>query len=242
MRVLVIPDVHMKPWLFDMADRIMREGKADRAVCLMDLPDDWGMESETDRYREVFDRAILFAKRYPDSLWCYGNHDISYVWGFMESGFSVYAKEIVVSSLEALRKALPDPKQMAFVHRIDQVLFVHGGITEDAVSELDPNLLDADIDDVVSAINCASSEYLWRDDSPLWLRPQWSLPKMFRAEAYIQVVGHTPVEYIQKEYGVISTDVFSTDPYGSQIGESAMIVIDSMTGEYEKVSFGDQLW
>ena len=37
------------------------------------------------------------------------------------------------------------------------------------------------------------------------------------------------------ENGVISTDVFSTKPNGEQIGESAMIVIDTETGEYEKI-------
>ena len=35
--------------------------------------------------------------------------------------------------------------------------------------------------------------------------------------------------------GIISTDVFSTYRDGTQIGESAMIVIDSKTGEYEKI-------
>ena len=35
--------------------------------------------------------------------------------------------------------------------------------------------------------------------------------------------------------GMIFTDVFSTDREGTQIGESAMVVIDSETGEYEVV-------
>ena len=44
MIVLVIPDIHLKPWIFDRAEEILREGKADKAVCLMDIPDDWGKE------------------------------------------------------------------------------------------------------------------------------------------------------------------------------------------------------
>ena len=40
MRVLVIPDIHLKPWIFDRTEKILRDGKADRAVCLMDMPDD----------------------------------------------------------------------------------------------------------------------------------------------------------------------------------------------------------
>lgn len=40
MNVLVIPDIHLKTWLFDKAEVILKEGKADMAVCLMDMPDD----------------------------------------------------------------------------------------------------------------------------------------------------------------------------------------------------------
>ena len=41
MKVIVIPDVHLKPWMFDRASRIMQKGQAELAVCLMDLADDW---------------------------------------------------------------------------------------------------------------------------------------------------------------------------------------------------------
>ena len=34
MRILVIPDVHLKPWMFEQAARLMQDGVADRAVCL----------------------------------------------------------------------------------------------------------------------------------------------------------------------------------------------------------------
>ena len=56
-----------------------------------------------------------------------------------------------------------------------------------------------------------------------------------RADLYKQVVGHTPVKEIYEKNGIISTDVFSTYRDGTQIGESAMIVIDSKTGEYKKI-------
>ena len=44
MKVLVIPDVHLKPQMFRQAADLMDTGKADRAVCLMDIPDDWDRE------------------------------------------------------------------------------------------------------------------------------------------------------------------------------------------------------
>ncbi|HIW84514.1 MAG TPA: metallophosphoesterase [Candidatus Dorea gallistercoris] len=236
MRILVIPDIHLKTWIFDRAEDILKDGKADRAVCLMDMPDDWDMEFQTQRYEETFDRAIAFAADHPDTLWCYGNHDISYPWGKFESGYSVYAEQTVISKLEKLKNTLRDPSQIAFMHRLDNVLFSHGGLTVDFVKWLDEGLLDAHIDAVIAAVNEAPQEYLWNDESPLWLRPQNMYRDPFRKDIYTQVVGHTPVDEIFEMDGIISTDVFSTYHDGTQIGESAMIVIDSKTGEYEKIA------
>lgn len=235
MRVLVIPDIHLKAWLFDRAEDILRDGRADRALCLMDMPDDWNKELRVECYRETFDRAIAFAKDNPDTLWCYGNHDISYPWGKLESGYSPYAERTVISKLEELEQTLKDPAQIAFMHRIGQVLFSHGGLTAGFVRQLDQGLQDADIDDVVAAVNDAPQDCLWNDASPLWLRPQSRKTNAFRSDCYTQVVGHTPVEKIFKKDGIISTDVFSTYRDGRQIGESAMIVIETETGDYDKL-------
>ena len=235
MRVLVMPDIHLKTWIFDRAEDILKAGKADCVVCLMDMPDDWNMEFQIELYRKIFDRAILFAKTYPDTLWCYGNHDLSYPWGRLESGYSPYAERTVLSKLEELENSLQDPSQIAIMHRIDNVIFSHGGLTANFLRRLNAELLEADIDEVVAAVNDASQNYLWSDDSPLWLRPQRRTVKAFRNDLYTQVVGHTPVEKIYEKDGIISTDVFSTYRDGTQIGESAMIVIDSETRKYEKV-------
>lgn len=69
----------------------------------------------------------------------------------------------------------------------------------------------------------------------LWLRPQYKDVVAFRNDIYKQVVGHTPVEKIFEKDGIILTDVFSTYRDGRQIGESAMIAIDSDTGKYKKI-------
>lgn len=235
MRVLVIPDIHLKPWIFDRTEKILRDGKTDRAVCLMDMPDDWNMEFQIERYKETFDRAIAFAEDYPDTLWCYGNHDVSYSWGRLETGYSPYAERTVMSKLEELENRLKSPVQINIMHRIDNVLFSHGGLTADFLRWLNKDLLDADIEEVIAAVNDAPHNYLWNDESPLWFRPQYETREIFRADIYKQVVGHTPVERIFEKDGIISTDVFSTYRDGRQIGESAMMVIDSETGKYEKI-------
>lgn len=235
MKALVIPDIHLKPWLFDRAEKILNEGKAELAVCLMDIPDDWGMELSVEQYRDTFDRAISFAEAYPETLWCYGNHDVSYPWGKLETGYSPYAERTVISKLDELKDSLQKKSQIAFIYRIDNVLFMHGGLTAEYVGRLNTELLNADIDDVLEAANSASDKYMWNDESPLWFRPQYKEIDAFRREHFIQVVGHTPVKNIYEKNGFISTDVFSTYSDGRQIGESAMIIIDTETRKYEKV-------
>ena len=235
MKVLVIPDIHLKPWLFDRAEDIMKNGKADRVICLMDMPDDWNMQFQIEKYRITFDRAIQFAEDFLDSLWCYGNHDLSYPWGKLESGYSPYAESTVMSKLEELEDVWTDSGRIAIMHRIDNVLFSHGGLATEFIQWFDKRLMDADIDDVIRAVNNAPDDVLWDNISPLWLRPQDDNYDIFRNDIYTQVVGHTPVEFIFEKDGVISTDVFSTYRDGTQIGESAMIVIDTETGMYGKV-------
>ena len=69
MKVLVIPDVHLKPNMFYKASVLMNQKIADRVVCLMDIADDWDQEYNIDLYEETYDAAIKFAKDYPESLW-----------------------------------------------------------------------------------------------------------------------------------------------------------------------------
>ena len=140
-----------------------------------------------------------------------------------------------MSKLEELENHLKSPVQINIMHRIDNVLFSHGGLTADFLRWLNKDLLDADIEEVIAAVNDAPHDYLWNDESPLWFRPQYETREIFRADIYKQVVGHTPVERIFEKDGIISTDVFSTYRDGRQIGESAMMVIDSETGKYEKI-------
>lgn len=247
MKVLVIPDIHLKKWIFDKAESMLNEGKADRAVCLMDIPDDWYMDFNTELYGDVFDRAIEFAKTYPDTLWCYGNHDVSYPWGRLETGYSPCAESIVISKLEELEETIQDSSKIAIIHRIDNVLFSHGGLCEEYVKWLDSqlnyeenlqtNYFEKNIDEIIMIINNTIQDNLWKSISPLWLRPQHGDIEAYRRDKYMQVVGHTPVEEIYEKNGFISTDVFSTYRDGRQIGESAFLVINSITREYEKLIF-----
>lgn len=236
MRVLVIPDVHLKPWMFLDAEKIIEKEKPDKIVCLMDIPDDWGHEWSIELYKGTFDTAINFAKTHPDSLWCYGNHDVCYLWNQRESGYSRIAPYAVCKSIQELKEALSDENQMTFIHRIDNVLFMHGGLYTCFVEENIPEEKRENIDDVIACINGFGCRELWCDDSPIWARPQMEREDLYMEDTYTQVVGHTPVREIRKDRNVISCDVFSTDSARRPIGTMEYLLIDTETLEFHGIS------
>ena len=242
MRVLVIPDVHLKPWIFHRASELMEETETDRAVCLMDIADDWDKEFYLDLYRETYDEAIRFVAEYPESRWCYGNHDISYVYQMRESGYSLIAPRLVCEKLQELKAALPNPEQLAFVHKIDDCIFSHAGISEVYVRRYFPFLTDyEDADKVIAQINASGSGKIWVSDepsSPIWFRPQYycTREEMYLPDQYLQIVGHTPVEEIQQTFDcLISCDTFSTYRNGEPIGTQEFLLLETVTHEWKGV-------
>lgn len=233
MKVLVIPDVHLKPWMFERASEIMEKGTVERAVCLMDIPDDWNQEYNLELYNETFDAAIAFAKKYPSTLWVYGNHDLCYLWDERESGYSPAAAYTVVKKLEELKSALAEGNEIRYVQKIDDVLFCHGGITDYFVRKVVPLSKYDDVDEVVRIINGLPRECMWSDVSPIWYRPQYTAGKMYGADKILQVVGHTPVEEIYREGNVISCDVFSTYRDGRAIGTEEFALVETERWECE---------
>ncbi len=233
--MLVIPDVHLKPWMFEQASALMKAHGTDRAVCLMDLPDDWEKQLHIPLYEETFDAAVAFAKAWPKTRWCYGNHDLSYLWGRLQSGYSPYAEGAVLDGLRRLRLALPSELNLAYVHRIGNVLFSHGGVLEGFVKKHIGSRRMGDTDLVVDAINNFGSRIMWNDDSPIWARPQYSGETLYRAKSLLQVVGHTPLKEITQEGNLLSCDVFSTYRNGTPTGSRQFLLIDPETKHWEGV-------
>ena len=230
--MLVIPDVHLKPWMFDRADELLEQGIAEKAVCLMDIPDDWNQEYNLDLYARTYDRAIRFQKDHPDTLWCYGNHDLCYVWDQRETGFSIYALQTVTDRIRELKRNLPERSQLAYIHRIDDVLFLHGGLTDGFVRRYVPAGAYNDTDEVIRRINALGMDEMWSDWSPIWYRPQYENSRMYKPRKLLQVVGHTPMENLGRERNIVSCDVFSTYRNGQSIGPQEFPVIDTETWEF----------
>ena len=239
MKILVIPDVHLKPHMFQRASDLLKENIADRAVCLMDIADDWHQQFNVDLYTQTYDAAIAFAGEFPDTLWCYGNHDVSYLWSKSESGYSVLASWTVCKKLRNLRESLPDESQLAYIHRIDNVLFSHAGLADEFVREnISPSKYHY-IDTVIETINGFGCKEMWKDLSPIWYRPQTSTGKMtgkmYKPRKLLQVVGHTPVTGILRTGNLLSCDVFSTRSTGEAFGTQQFLLVDTETWEYRGV-------
>lgn len=236
-RILVIPDVHLKPEMFDYADDVDAK-EYDNICCLGDVADDWQTSSLND-YKDTYDRALAFAREHSTMLWCYGNHDISYLFSsfnitFLEPGFNYWAAYEAESFLRMLKLILGP--QLEVVHRIDNTIFSHAGVSDSFVMREIGNK--TEINEVISKINrMVTPEYishLWEDDSPLWVRPQYDAEIQMYNDCF-QVVGHTPVKEAMLCDNVLSLDTFSTNRRGKQIGNEKMYIVDTQSFEYEMV-------
>ncbi len=223
-RVLVILDTHLKPKVFDLADKIMRENNVDYAVQLGDNFDDFYCFD--DEYRSHNARMLAFYRERPDTVWLWGNHEVSYILDRPVTGNTYVGEEYARLYRENFK-----PK---FVHLDGKVIFSHAGIFQDF---LDANGLGdcKTAREMVRGLNKLKMSAFWRDDSPIWARPQYDefvRPKVL--DGYLQVVGHTPMRDIFREGGVISTDVFSTN-WGKKIGAEKMMIMDTKKLDFEIV-------
>lgn len=234
MRILVIPDVHLKPVMFDLADAIMDSGDVDMAIQMGDLVDDWGEEYNLSLYSRTLQRAIKFHEDHPNTLWVMGNHDYGYWhpnWGHRESGHSRFAEGEVLTLLKEMERKGAVQKIM---HVVDGCIFTHAGLTLEWVQERTPanSHWDDELDFVYNLVNDATPEDLWQENSPIWARPQIDFYEMYPAK--FQVVGHTPVRKpdIQDDL-LISTDTFSTYHNGAPYGNKQFVIVDTEEETWE---------
>ncbi len=223
-KIFIIPDVHLKPWMFDKTSKLIAQGSYDAIVFLGDLVDDWGQQGNEKLYNQTFNEAEKFLKTHQNTFFCYGNHDVSYLWGRTESGFSWSMRELIRERMPKLTACLPS-ENVGFMHIIDGVLFSHAGLIEDFVVEHFGFDTDLSIGEIISQINEMDDRQLWHDNSPIWARPQGYRREMF-SEAF-QVVGHTPVVEPLLEGNLLTLDTFSTYSDGSPFGNEKFVWVNT---------------
>ncbi len=230
--VFVIPDIHLKPEIIKKADEICEKNNYDKIVTLGDIVDDWNKERDIGLYNDTFDVLIAFLKKYPNTYLCYGNHDMSYIWEKYESGYSPYAREVVVRRLKEVRDTLKEG-HCAYIHRIDNTIFSHGGLMTSFIIENFGFSSHKEIDEIISDINSMWCDKMWRDDSPIWARPQYG--GLSYPAGMLQVVGHTPMEAVTLCDDFLSVDVFSTYNDGTPIGTQVFVEVDTVTKQYKAI-------
>ena len=250
-KILVIPDVHLRGWMFEEADKLMKEQEIDQAVCLGDLVDDWGQQENHAAYESLFQKVFEFDKEHPNTLWCYGNHDISYTWKKYETGYSSHEEEYVRSMFSQMRKMMKE--RLNFCHVIGKCMFTHAGITWEFLDDLRYRGFKIrgirSIEDVRDIVNQCGEKELWRDESPIWARPEGSrgYVRPFMDYDCLQIVGHTPVKtnymsvdkynYDQpRMQNIYLCDCFSTYQDGTPIGVMKYPVISEDGKQIEEFS------
>lgn len=234
-KVFVIPDIHLKPPILDQASKLIEEGDYDLIVMLGDIVDDWDKERDLDLYLATFDAVYGFISKWPNTILCYGNHDVSYIFGKTESGYSTYAKGIVIEGMNKLISMLPE-NSVGYVHRIDNTIFSHAGVTERFVKRCFGGHGHLEIDELLSRINRLPKDEIWRSDSPLWARPQraYDALRLYPMDMF-QVVGHSPVETATLEGKLLTLDTFSTYWNGEPIGDNRFVWVDTVKEEYHVI-------
>lgn len=234
-KVLVIPDTHLKPKMFDLADKIMKEHRVDYAVQLGDNVDDFYCYD--DQYRNHNARMLQFKYDHPDTVWLWGNHELSYLLDRPVTG-NIYCGKTYAK----LYQENFEPK---FIHLDGKVIFSHAGIFQEFLEDIELTEV-KDVTVLVKKLNDLDLKKYWNDYSPIWARHFYdpvNTVKMF--DDFVQVIGHTPIEDVSKDVFAISTDVFSTN-WGKQLGVEQMIIIDTETGLFEQIEidfrkeFGDE--
>lgn len=241
-KVLCIGDVHLKPVIFDKAEKILESGQADFAVQMGDLVDGWGEGFNLQLYTRALGRAIMFHNEFPNTLWCLGNHDYGYFnpyMGVRESGHSRLAEGVVGKMLKEMED---DGARQQVAHMVDNVIFTHAGLTADWVNmrikKLGYKTNKPTKEGVLFAINHASPEELWQEDSPIWARPQIDDYEMWQP-TMLQVVGHTPVRTPNQEGNVLSTDTHSTYRNGAPYGDRKFVIVDTETNTWKALKEDD---
>ena len=240
MRILVIPDIHLKPWMFDSAHRVIAEEHPDEIVVLGDLLDDFGCEDKPDRYTETLNRAGEFMAAHPYSYWCIGNHEIPYVASYHAvSGTSLLYRNLIAHDLLALSYGAPITVKVKCAFLLDGWIFTHAGLAEDFVQRhIVPRADGRGLSDaeVVDLANDLIADALWETDSPLWYRPHTGAPLYGEGRIH-QCAGHTPSKHIFEYENLLVCDTFSTYRDGTPLGDQTFCMIDTADNSWRAISW-----
>ena len=236
MRVLVIPDVHLKTWMFEAAEKVAKQEHPDAIVLLGDLADDFGCKNNPNRYVETIDAAIEFYHRHPETYLCLGNHEASYLWDRETNATAYHARSTAKTQCNRLVYDGFDSEHFAVAFQFDNVIFSHAGISEEYFAAYLKKKGERHVSDeeVIRRVNALGADELWRYGSPIWYRPSGiqKFDQMYGADRLLHVVGHTPVKTITEWCSTLVCDTFSTQPNHKPVGDQTFALVDTVSRKW----------
>lgn len=236
MKLLVMPDAHLKIGLVNRIEQLWEAGVADAIISLGDWLDDWeAVPCEYEAFKIRFGDFVETHKKHLILLW--GNHDYGYMCKpYQCSGFDPKGWIEHKAWLRRIDKTCP----VHLVHASSKVLFSHAGVSLGMWNEyrrqLDADKIDCSFTVWLNA-QFPNSGLLWQNDSLLWHRPHSNHKKnSFDPHGVLQVVGHTPVEGIKyaPEENTLYVDTWSTDSTRRPIGDQQLVVVDTDNQTWEE--------
>lgn len=226
MQILIIPDVHLKPYIFDAAEILVNKYHFDKIIFIGDLVDDWHKSGNILLVKETIDRAIKFKKDHPNTLFCYGNHETGYLTDIHCDGNNSYHYIDIREMLIKYEKEV----EPCIAYQFDNVIFCHGGIVNRKETDKGYEAFKEMLNELKTTgyynyglYGNMHNQY----DSVLWARPD-SWINYYNCP---QVIGHSPVKKIcEIKPQVWDVDVFSTDrDTGESLSKRAFMSIDTET-------------
>ena len=215
-RALIVPDAHLKIDVIERGMELANKLMCDRVILLGDYFDDW-LGMTTDYYDMRTYLKELLRKNHGRVIPLLGNHELSYL-GFPCSGYNRSVEHVVRGTVE-------NDHRFVFAYSLDGVLYSHAGATREWVikNELIPKhmvkyhmgikngaemvedaIYKADYSQMAQAGPArgghSSPSPVWADLTELIADP---------IGKFTQVVGHTPVEQIEKIGNCYFCDVYS---------------------------------
>lgn len=215
MKVLVIPDSHLKLWVIEHGIELADRYRVDKIVTLGDYFDDW-ISIDRDYY-DMMDYLKVLLRREHRLIALFGNHELSY-FGYPCSGHKRKLQPYIYDKLANDQRLFP-------AVGLDGVLYSHAGVCLDWIREnkiLTENAIRYGLTRAAGASKLEDA--ICRQEFNIFaqagaLRGGHGAPSCVWADAreliadhipkVSQIVGHTPVKEITFMSNCWFTDVFS---------------------------------
>lgn len=232
MKMLVLGDLHCKPWILDAFCQDAEQ--YDKIIFLGDACDNFGC-TQSDNFSTLIAIADYKEKLGDKFVWLLGNHDWGYYDNSVKMSGHIEHDSVLIHDFLKQRKDSWD-----IVYKGGGYLFSHAGVTNEFIKH--PVWRSGM--GVAKMINRLKAHPGWSNPlnnvglscggyslvpSPLWMRPEDLARRdlqLLAMRGCKQVVGHTPVHDIQFHQGMLCIDTFSQYRDGTPYGDQTALLID----------------